>query len=408
MISITKGTNNESVLSINRALVIQYLRKNGICSRAQISKAMGLTGASISKIISAMIDACIVQETGFIDGEKGRRSVGIALNVDTYKVIGIKLSRRSYSMGVFDIGGNQYETLTRAIDMDVSLGQVAEQMLEVAHGYLDAHKDIYCVGMSVPGPFNVRTSEILMTTEMQGWVDIPLKRYFDHQLPVPIFFEHDANAGALAEWWLCNHSEKGYHTMAHLLLSEGVGAGIIYKGNVFRGSRGIAGEIGHVSIHAGGERCMCGNYGCLELYCSALAFAKQAQKAATMHPNSILSLAKKLTAEEVFVAARQGDDLASSLVRNVGRYIGYGVVNLVHAYDPDVVVLSNIMTGGGELMLQSIRETVHERVFAGLRDKVNIQYSQYEGDLILYGGAAVAIDRFLNNPMRFLKVSTTR
>jgi DNA-binding Lrp family transcriptional regulator len=103
MLEIKRGTNNEDLSTINRSLIVQHLKRNGISSRAEISKAIGLTQASVSKIMAVLIEYGIVKEVGFISGEKGRRSIGVSLIEDNYKVIGVKLSRRSFSVGVFDI-----------------------------------------------------------------------------------------------------------------------------------------------------------------------------------------------------------------------------------------------------------------------------------------------------------------
>ncbi len=402
MMGVNKGTNNEYVSNVNRSLIIQYLKKNGVCSRAELSKALGLTGASISKIMTALIDSGIVEEIGYIEGKKGRRSIGLALKTNLYKVIGVKLSRRSFSVGVFDIGGTIYDHCSEQIEFGSQLVDVFERIKKAINNYLERYEDTVVIGIAVPGPFNKRESEILLMTEMDEWVNISLKEAFGNTYKIPVIFEHDANAGALAEWWFGPHQIKSTGTMVHFLVGEGVGAGIISKGNIISGSQGIAGEIGHISIDVNGKRCSCGNYGCLEKYCSSLAFLKHVKEELKTKTSS-LSKINFLTVEDVFQAAKNGDELAITFVKEVAQYIGYGVVTLVNAYNPDIIVISNIMTQGGDLLLDEVKQIAKERLLDNIYKNTQIIFSEFSSDPTLFGAAAVAIDRVLNQPSLFLK-----
>lgn len=398
-----KGANNESMANINRALIIQYLLKNGVATRAEISKAIELTGASITKIIASLIESGLVNETSFEDDVKrGNRAVGISLNPERYKVIGAKVSRRSFSVGVFDISGKQYDRVSQAVHASDTLEQVASSIRGEIDRYLVDFPEVIAIGVAVPGPYNRRTGEVLLMTEMDNWQNIPLKQEFVGRYNIPVYVEHDANACALADWWFDNLSSvRG--TMVNFLVGEGVGAGVIGGGALLSGSNGIAGEIGHISINFNGEQCACGNYGCLERYCSSLAFVKRAYIQLNRHKGSSLHLMQPLTAGKIFEAANAGDSLALQLVEDVAAYIAYGVVTLVNAYDPSVIVISNEMAEGGELMLEHIKKIAKERLLPCLYDNLTIICSRFNHDPILYGAAAVATDRFVRWPSDFLK-----
>ena len=165
-------------------------------------------------------------------------------------------------------------------------------------------------------------------------------------------------------------------------------------GKIISGYRGIFGEVGHMSINVMGARCVCGNCGCLEMYCSALAFVKDVLAELPKHPESTLNSEKKVTADTVFHHMRQGDSFALSAVKRVGRYLGYGIANIVNIYDPKEIVISDIMSGGGEVMMYAIKEAAKERLLPEVYKDLIIRYSSVE-DLILYGAATVAIDKIL-------------
>lgn len=184
--------------------------------------------------------------------------------------------------------------------------------------------------------------------------------------------------------------------LVHLLASEGIGTGVVIDGKIITGYRGIFGEVGHMSIDVMGARCVCGNYGCLEMFCSALAFVKDVVAELPKHPESSLQSEKEITADTVFKHMSQGDSFSLASVKRVGRYLGYGIVNIVNIYDPKEIVISDIMSGGGEVMMHSIREVVQERLLPEIYNDLNIRYSVFQEDLILCGAASVAIDRILN------------
>lgn len=408
MLELKRGTNNEDVSMKNRSLIVQYLKRNGVSSRAEISKAIGLTQASVSKIMAVLIEYGIVKEVGFISGQKGRRSVGVSLIEDNYKVIGVKLSRRLFSVGVFDIGGNLYDVRSENIDEFQESQYIINRIKSAINEYLDKFDNIVTVGIAVPGPYQRHQGKIALITEMNNWLDIELKEEFENEYSIPVIIEHDANAGALAEWWFGTQCKDIEGTIVHFLVGEGVGVGVLVNGNIFYGDQGIAGEIGHISVDVNGDRCRCGNYGCLEMYCSSIAFVKHAKAMLKNHSDSALNKYYRLTEDEIFEAARMNDKFALELVKRVGRYIGYGVVNIVNAYDPRIIIISNSMSKGGQMILDAVDEVVKERVLESLYKNLDIVISNFDADPILYGAAAVAIDYFLKRPSIFIEASKNK
>lgn len=401
MLSVSKGTNNEDVSNMNQVLIIQYLQRHGVRTRAQISRAVGLTPASVSKITTRLIDEGILEETGYLSGEKGRRSVGLRLAAGQKKVIGVKLSRRSYSVGVFDLAGNCVNSRQETFTGERGLRDVFAAIHRDITAFCEVHPDICAIGVAVPGPFLKEEGTILLMTETDGDFvrDVSVRdmlRSSDFG-GAPVIIRHDANSGAMAEWWFHALGKRRQGTLAHFLVGEGVGAGVIVNGQIFEGGRGLAGEVGHISLDVNGPRCSCGNYGCLERYCSSVSFVRNAESERRRHPSSSLNHFERLSAALIFGEAARGDALALDLTRRTARYIGYGVVILISAYDPTAVVISNEMAQGGELLLETVREVVRERMPEKIGGSVLIELSSFP-DTILYGAAAVAIDYCLRNP----------
>lgn len=386
------GKNNLDMQESNRSSILRILAKDAVITRADISRMTGLKQATITNIINDLIASGVVIETGALKGNLGRRSIGIQLNTDKYTVLGIKIARRSYSLGVFDLKNRLLEHSKRKVGSDLNASVMLENILSEAHAMIAKYNNCCAVGVAVPGPFLRREGRIAVMSEFVGWEEIDIQQKLSSAFSVPVFIEHDANAGALGEWSQTQNIGTD-DVLVHLLASEGIGTGVVLDGKIIGGYRGIFGEVGHMSINAEGDKCVCGNHGCLEMYCSALALVKTVLTELPDHPQSSLNAEEKITADVVFNHMVQGDEFCLSVVKRVGRYLGYGITNIVNAYDPKEIVISDIMSGGGEVMLESIKQTVRERLLPDIYKDLIIRYSSLKGDLILYGAAAVAIDR---------------
>lgn len=396
------GLKNEDLLMSNQSVVMQRLKRNGICSRADIAKETGLTQAAVSKIISLLIDYGLVHETGFISGEKGRRSRGIKLNSENKKVIGIKLSRRSFSIGLFDIAGNNYDIYQEPMPETQSPEVSIKKIKKIVQDYIDRSKGIIAIGIAVPGPYLKKESRIAVMTRTTGWNYLNLQETFSSFGKIPVFIDHDAYAAAIAEWW-AGKEERNADTLVYLLADEGIGAGIVVDGHILRGANGVAGEIGHISIDVRGKQCGCGNYGCLEEYCSSLATVQKAKEILKNYPGSSLNNHHDLTIQHIFEEAQKGDKIAVKITQDAGTYLGYGVVNLINAYDPSIIIIGNAMAGGGTLMMEAIKKVVKERIIEEVYRNIKIQYTEFTIDPVLVGAAAIATDKFLRKPLNFVE-----
>ena len=242
-----------------------------------------------------------------------------------------------------------------------------------------------------------------MVTSMPKWHDINFIDEFKNEFNKPLFIEQDANAGALAEWWFGNHG-RPLNTLAYFLAGEGVGSGIVENDNLLLGMQGVASEVGHISIDVNGPRCECGNYGCLELYCCASAMLERAKQ----EMPDLMNKKYKNRAEacgDVFEEARRGNRKAGKVVDEIANYLAYGCVTLINAYNPDIIVIGDIISMGGDLLLPTIKETVQARVIPEMYEKVKIEFSKLSVDPTLYGAAAIATDRLLRKPSEYLKAN---
>lgn len=397
------GKNLDDLQDINRALMINLLREKGSCSRADLAKASGLKQASITKIIRDLMEAGIVLETGFTEGAKGRRSIGLTLNCAQYKVVAVKLSRRTITSCVYDISGKKYSVGATAQEIAMDPYYTLDSIVAHIKARLEEHPEALAIGVALPGFYLRKKDQMALIMDYTtSWHEVSIRREIQKHFTIPVFVEHDANAGALAHWSYGKDRTPERKVLLHLVASEGIGAGVIVDGKVFSGSQGIAGEAGHLSIDYDGRPCECGSRGCMQQYCSSVAFERRVKELLPQHPHSLLSQFSEVSVQDVFFAMRQKDTFACEMVREVGRYIGYGLMALVFLFNPDVIVISDLMSEGGELMLDSARQVLRERLLPVLYDDLELKYSEVEDDLILLGAGAVAVSKILSHPSEYL------
>ena len=175
-----------------------------------------------------------------------------------------------------------------------------------------------------------------------------------------------------------------------LTLGTGVGGAVMVNGQILRGTGGIAGHIGHLTVDPDGPECMCGNRGCLETFFSALAIESEA--ATVVHRGLVTKLTgMSPTCHDVFAAAQSGDRLAGEIVERAAKYLSGGIAALLFVLDPEKVILTGQITEAGEMLFDMVRKDVHQRTFGLLRRNVPIVKSELADPSGTLGAAALAL-----------------
>ena len=198
----------------------------------------------------------------------------------------------------------------------------------------------------MPAPIDVETGTLGSTAILPGWAGTNPRDDLAQRLGVPVHVDNDANLGALGE--LVWGSGRGVADLAYIKVADGVGAGLVISGQIYRGPGGTAGEIGHITLDESGPVCRCGNRGCLETFAAARYVLPLLQSA---H-------GADLTIERMVQLARDGDPGCRRVIADVGRHIGSGVANLCNLINPSRMVLGGHLAEAGELVLGPIRDSV--------------------------------------------------
>jgi len=229
-----------------------------------------------------------------------------------------------------------------------------------------------------------------------GWRNFPLKKKLEKQLGLPVAVTNDVSAATWGEWRY--GSGRGVDDLAVLFVGTGVGGGIITGGNLLSGCTNSGGELGHITIVYDGRKCRCPNRGCLEAYAGGWAIAERAQEAVRTAPKEgqrLVSLAgsvEEITAATVSRAYHEGDLLARRLVEETGRYLAAGVVSIVNAFNPCVLVLGGGVIEGIPELIQMVKEFTRSRALEAAVEGLEIVKAALGGDAGVIGAAALAQD----------------
>jgi glucokinase len=273
---------------------------------------------------------------------------------------------------------------------------VINRMLSAMKGLLKSHRvDLYqlhSISIASAGVIDAENGIITSSPNLPGWINVPLRDTVKTAYRISTFLLNDANAAALSEHQL--GAGKGSANLFYITVSTGIGSGIIIDNNLYSGTSGSAGEIGHMTIDVNGPVCRCGSNGCLEPLASGTAVAKEAitrikngeQSSLAENRDSI----ENITAKDVGQAAKEGDTLALAVISRAAYYLGVGLANLVNFLNPEIIIVGGGLSKLGELLLEPAREVMHERAFRLPAQAVRIVPSQLGDDAGVLGAAIFA------------------
>jgi glucokinase len=304
----------------------------------------------------------------------------------------------SYIVAV-DIGGTQLRvavfpengTTPLTIVRTPTLG-MQEGVFERLTGLIDSawpKGEVDAICIAAPGPLNPFTGIIVSTPNIPAWVNYPLAELLSKKYHVPAFLGNDANLAALGEWKY--GAAQAHHDVLYLTISTGIGGGVICNDQLVEGYRGMATELGHITVLPGGPMCSCGVPGHLEAVASGPAIAKYVLSQISAGRTCLLPPMAGLSAREVADAAKQGDALCREAFSRAGGFIGQAVADFLHIFNPSIVIFGGGVTQSGALIMDPIKESMRRNVMdKSYLDGLEIATARLEDDAGLLGALVLA------------------
>ncbi len=380
---LSQTWNQHVVKKENKALVLKTIQERAPISRATIANVTGLNKGTVSSLVSELIDEKLIHESGTGKSSGGRRPVMLLLNETAGFTISIDLGVKSILGVLTDLRGNILSEKKIRFKKE-NLDEVLTLLYQLIDGLKNvapkSEYGIVGIGVGVPGVVTTE-GEILLAPNL-GWKKVPLQQIlFDHY-KVPVTVENEANAGA--------YGEKVYgvgqmsNELVYTSISIGIGVGLILEGKLYKGLRGFSGELGHMTIEKDGADCRCGNQGCWELYASEQALLDQAETAGF----------NDVTVEQLIEAADQGDTKAIQLLENVGDYLGVGITNIIHIFNPEQVVVGNTLRQAKKYIMPAIERRIEKNAIGFNKNDVQLNVAKLKKHSTVMGMAAFNIEKF--------------
>jgi predicted NBD/HSP70 family sugar kinase len=377
---------------VNRRIILTLLREQGPTSRADLARAMGIPRGMITSLVNELLADELVVEGATTQTKRGRRPTLLHLRSHDRLAVGVDVLAVHTVVRICDFGGATLEE--RVIPTPEApedfVTQVAMSVAELVEKHADRGQ---CegVGIVVPGMVDTRSGRVLNAPAL-AWRDVDLEEVMAEAVGLPVHVERDAVACALERMWLGDRPEKGARDFVYLLVSEGVGLGIMVNGQPVRGRHYTAGEFGHMPLDLEGPPCSCGARGCLEAFASDPAtIARYLHRELTGRDAAKAALSGIPTVPKLVEMAKAGDVKALAALDTTARYVGVGIATIINVLDPAWIILGGDITGAWELLEPTVRAQIEDRTLTESAATTPIGIDPDHVETRLRGAAALVV-----------------
>ncbi|CAO97379.1 DNA-binding transcriptional regulator NagC [Erwinia tasmaniensis] len=369
--------NIDLVKQLNSAAVYRLIDRQGPISRIQISDLSQLAPASVTKITRQLIERGLIREVDQQASTGGRRAISIITETRAFNTIGVRLGRSDATIMLFDLSGKSLaeelyplpqrtqETLEDAL---------FEAIADFCERYQRKLRELIAISVTLPGlvdPFNGMI-RCMPHISVNDW---PLVARLEERFGLTSFVGHDIRSLALAEHYF--GASRDCSDSILVRVHRGTGAGIIANGAIFLGSNGNVGEIGHIQVDPLGERCHCGNFGCLETIAANHAIENRVRHLLTQGYPSSLTL-DRCQMQQICQAANGGDALASEVIEHVGRHLGKAIAIAINLFNPQKIVIAGEITAADKVLLPAIQGCINTQALKAFRINLPVVRSQVD------------------------------
>ncbi len=362
-------SSQQVIKEANIRMIFRLIHKNESISRADLKKMTGLSATTVSTLVEELANAGLVAEAGIKETKtSGRKAVALKICSDGGYFVGLDVQKNNVVADVYGLDFSHKEHIEVSVSAGESFGtKIMNTISRATRG-----RKILGITIGLPGVIDPVTNTLISSTVLPAEDAKDIYGILKDALGgINVCLKNNSGLIALAE-----REFGGYIDTNNLIsidINDGVGAGILIDGAIYSGS-GMAGEFGHLTVDYNGERCKCGNFGCLELYASIPAIQEKTKT------KSLPELVKKLSA---------GDKGCLETVKNVSRALAFGINNIVNLLNPELIIIGGAIKSLGEYFLDPLKEVTNQ--IALIKD-TKIEFSKINGNPVTLGGAKYSFD----------------
>jgi len=397
----SKKATHQQTKQLNRDLVLKLIFDHETISRAEVARLTKLTRATVSEIVTGLMEEGLVEEIGYGESIGGKAPILLSLVADSRYLIGLNLAKDKFVGAVVNLRGQIKEMLEFPVNErdGVQALQLVYQMLDqlTAKGW----KPLVGIGIGTPGLVNTREGVVVNAVNLD-WQDLPLAQLLEARYRLPVSILNDSQATAIGEF-VYGQDHPADSNLIVITVKHGIGAGILIHGRLFQGDGGGAGEIGHVVVQEDGALCRCGNRGCLETIASAHAVVRRARALAGEYPQSPLAQNPAAGLAEIEAAWRAGDALAQRVMSDAAQYLGGAIAALVGVLNIQKIVLTGDLACFGAPWLEQVRAAAARVSLRRLAQQTSLDFGLLDIQACVLGASAFML--LENYDLLFIKTN---
>lgn len=375
-----------TIRDINKKIVLNYVRDRSPISRADIARETALQRSTVSAIVEDLQNEDLIEEIGTGDSTGGRKPTLLKLRTGIPVALGVDVTPSQTTIAVADLAGNilEQETFDTSSSMETMNDEIIGRIEKIAAKYPKAELE---VGISVPGIADQISGNVIFVPYFH-WNNWNIAQLITDTTGLPVKIENDANAISLAELWFGGEETRKTSNFITVLVAEGIGTGIIFEGQIYRGENGAAGEFGHMIVGGGKApvKCSCGSDDCWE----ARASEKATVARYIQNLNGKNSTTNVKNFPDLVEAAENGDQTAIDAIKETAHYLAIGISNLIIGISPKKVIVSGLITQIWDLIGEEL-EKVSQRSVRGDLPKIKIIASSLGNKPTLLGSLSLVL-----------------
>ena len=385
------------------AAVLEAIRGEPGITQPALTEKVGLGRSVVAQRVTELETVGLVAQDGLGPSTGGRAPRRLRLRAEAGYVLGVDIATNELLVAVSDLAGNLVATRHEETDVSDGPEPIVAAVERLADELLDetgARDNLWSVGLGMPGPVAFDDGGATAMPTMPDWDRFPIRERLAGRWAAPVWTDNRVNLSLLGERRINPVAAASQHTI-YLGGGEALGAAVVADGRLYRGARGLAGEIGHLPVpEAGDTVCRCGNVGCLEAVAGRSALIRDGRLLAETGQSpalaAILAATGTLRPIDVTLAADKGDAAARALLQRSARLLGNSLATLVSVFNPDLVILGGGMARARAHLIAAIREAIYRRALPSATQDLRIEPSAVDMEIAgVIGAVTFAVDQVL-------------
>lgn len=395
------GDNNISIKELNKKQILKIILERGPISRIDISKYLKISRPTTTFYINELISSGLIEETGKSKSTPlgGKKAVLIEFNEKAGFILGLMIGIKNTRIAITDLNSNIVKYVKIPTEHSKGPAHVIEKIIKNITSIIKESKilkeQFIGIGIGVPGLLDPNTGIVIFSPNLQDWTNIKLKEEIEKHIALPVFIENECRVQAIAEKKF--GLAKDLKDFVCFETGIGIGTGVFIKDKLLSGIKGMAGELGHLTVNIDDNRiCHCGNAGCLESLCSSKSLLDNIQADFRKSDKKTDIDFENLKEEDIYKLYEEENEIVTRNVDKNAEYLGIGISNAIKIFSPELIIIQGIVINFGEKYLNAVKESVEKNTFPMVKEVHEIQFSKMGENIGLTGITSIVFEKIFN------------